>query len=231
LTTPASAAASRPAPATECVNDFVIRVGTVNGSGSQTANMVILRAVFQMGVPCSGKNVFPSNIQGLPTWYEIRVSGAGYTARTPRFDLVVLRSPRLGDASRAAALVEPGGCLYWEIERGGRRKWDWGSRLTFGSRERRSPGRLVRLRTHLDRLGFTCIGFHWHRPSFREALEIVPLEHDGTLQYVLSGAADRFSGRAKRALGRLLHRAGLLQDLVSCVSVVACKSGYVQEET
>ncbi len=60
------------------INDLAIRVGTVNGSGSQSANLVLLRALYAMGVPCSGKNVFPSNIEGLPTWFHIRGSGKGY---------------------------------------------------------------------------------------------------------------------------------------------------------
>src|SRR4051812_37535324 len=60
------------------VNDLAIRVGTVNGSGSQSANLVLLRALHHMGIPCSGKNVFPSNIEGLPTWFHIRASGKGY---------------------------------------------------------------------------------------------------------------------------------------------------------
>ena len=63
------------------VNDFAIQVATVNGSGSQTANMVLLRSIFQMGVPVSGKNMFPSNIAGLPTWYTIRASAKGYISR------------------------------------------------------------------------------------------------------------------------------------------------------
>ena len=63
------------------VNDFSITVGTVNGSGSSTANNTILRAIFKMGIPVSGKNLFPSNIQGLPTWYTIRVNKDGFTAR------------------------------------------------------------------------------------------------------------------------------------------------------
>ena len=63
------------------VNDFSIVVGTANGSGSQTSNSTILRALFKMGIPVSGKNLFPSNIQGLPTWYTIRVSKDGFTAR------------------------------------------------------------------------------------------------------------------------------------------------------
>ena len=71
------------------VNDFALRIGTVNGTGSTSANDLLMRAIFRMGVPVSGKNVFPSNIQGLPTWYEIRVNAQGHTARTPRFDLAV----------------------------------------------------------------------------------------------------------------------------------------------
>ena len=63
------------------VNDFSIQVATANGSGSQSANTVLLRSIFQMGVPVSGKNLFPSNIAGLPTWYTIRASKKGYIAR------------------------------------------------------------------------------------------------------------------------------------------------------
>ena len=65
-------------PTTPPVNDLAIRVGTVNGSGSQSANLVLLRALYAMGIPCSGKNVFPSNIEGLPTWFHIRASAKGY---------------------------------------------------------------------------------------------------------------------------------------------------------
>ena len=63
------------------VNDFSIQVATVNGSGSQTANAVLMRSIFQMGVPVSGKNMFPSNIAGLPTWFTIRASKDGYIGR------------------------------------------------------------------------------------------------------------------------------------------------------
>ena len=69
-------------------NDFAFKIATANGTGSASANGLIMQAIFRMGVPVTGKNVFPSNIQGLPTWYEIRVSKDGYTARTPRFDLM-----------------------------------------------------------------------------------------------------------------------------------------------
>ena len=65
------------------VNEFAFKIATANGSGSASANSLIMQAIFRMGVPVTGKNVFPSNIQGLPTWYEIRVSGSGYTARSP----------------------------------------------------------------------------------------------------------------------------------------------------
>src|SRR5262245_44807716 len=71
------------------VNDFAFKIATANGTGSASANGLIMQAIFRMGVPVTGKNVFPSNIQGLPTWYEIRVSKHGYSARTPHFDLMV----------------------------------------------------------------------------------------------------------------------------------------------
>ena len=71
------------------VNDFSIQVATVNGSGSQTANLVLLRSIFQMGVPVSGKNMFPSNIAGLPTWYTIRASSRGYIGRKKEVDFLV----------------------------------------------------------------------------------------------------------------------------------------------
>ncbi|MBS1716818.1 MAG: 2-oxoacid:acceptor oxidoreductase subunit alpha [Armatimonadetes bacterium] len=70
-------------------NEFAFKIATANGTGSASANGLIMQAIFRMGVPVTGKNLFPSNIQGLPTWYEIRVSGKGYKARTPVFDLMV----------------------------------------------------------------------------------------------------------------------------------------------
>jgi 2-oxoglutarate ferredoxin oxidoreductase subunit alpha len=73
----------------ERVNDFAVKIATPNGTGSASANALIMQTIFRMGVPVSGKNLFPSNIQGLPTWYEIRVNKDGHTARTPAFDLVV----------------------------------------------------------------------------------------------------------------------------------------------
>ena len=71
------------------VNDFSIKLANVNGTGSSSANSLLMQAIFRMGIPVSGKNLFPSNIQGLPTWYEIRVNKSGYTARALEYDLVV----------------------------------------------------------------------------------------------------------------------------------------------
>lgn len=71
------------------INDFAIKLANVNGTGSASANSLIMQAIFRMGVPVSGKNLFPSNIQGLPTWYEIRVNPKGYTARALDYDLMV----------------------------------------------------------------------------------------------------------------------------------------------
>ncbi|HHO56168.1 MAG TPA: 2-oxoacid:acceptor oxidoreductase subunit alpha, partial [Trueperaceae bacterium] len=74
------------------VNDFSLVVATANGTGSQTANLTILRSFFNMGIPVHGKNIFPSNIQGLPTWYHIRVSKDGYVSRKPS-ELLIAFNP------------------------------------------------------------------------------------------------------------------------------------------
>ena len=68
------------------VNDFALKLANVNGTGSASANSLLMQAIFRMGIPVSGKNLFPSNIQGLPTWYEIRVNKDGYTARALDYD-------------------------------------------------------------------------------------------------------------------------------------------------
>lgn len=94
------------------VNDFAFRIGTVNGTGSASANGLLMQAIFRMGIPVTGKNVFPSNIQGLPTWYEIRVSADGYTARAPEIDLAVALNP--ATYARDAASVRPGGYLLYD---------------------------------------------------------------------------------------------------------------------
>ena len=75
------------------VNDFSLQVATVNGSGSQSANSILLKTIFQMGVPVSGKNLFPSNIAGLPTWFTIRASKDGYIARRKEIDFLVAMNP------------------------------------------------------------------------------------------------------------------------------------------
>jgi len=93
------------------VNDFSITVGTVNGSGSQTSNLTILRALFKMGVPVSGKNLFPSNIQGLPTWYTIRVSKQGFLARRDEHEIVVAMNP--ATFAKDLAEVWPGGAFLY----------------------------------------------------------------------------------------------------------------------
>jgi 2-oxoglutarate/2-oxoacid ferredoxin oxidoreductase subunit alpha len=88
------------------VNNFAIQVATVNGSGSQTANLVLLRSIFQMGVPVSGKNMFPSNIAGLPTWYTIRASAHGYIGRKKEVDFLVAMNP---ETAREDVLTLPPG--------------------------------------------------------------------------------------------------------------------------
>jgi 2-oxoglutarate ferredoxin oxidoreductase subunit alpha len=93
------------------VNDFSITVATVNGSGSSTANNTILRALFKMGIPVSGKNLFPSNIQGLPTWYTIRVSKDGFTARREISEVIVAMNA--GSFARDLADVPPGGVFFY----------------------------------------------------------------------------------------------------------------------
>ncbi len=100
--------------AAQVVNDFSIQVATVNGSGSQTANLVLIRALFQMGIPVSGKNLFPSNIAGLPTWYTIRANKHGYIGRKKELDVLVAMNPETAqddvlalDAGAAVVYDEP----------------------------------------------------------------------------------------------------------------------------
>lgn len=94
------------------VNDFSIQVATVNGSGSQSANNVLLKAIFGMGIPVSGKNLFPSNISGLPTWFTIRASKHGYVARKQNVDVLVAMNP---DSARDDTLsLQPGAAAIFE---------------------------------------------------------------------------------------------------------------------
>lgn len=101
------------------VNDLAFKIGTVNGTGSASANGLLRQAIFRMGIPVSGKNLFPSNIQGLPTWYEIRANHRGHTARTSRFDLVVAMNP--ASYAKDIAEVTPGGWVVhdssWPLAR------------------------------------------------------------------------------------------------------------------
>ena len=94
------------------VNDFSIQVATVNGSGSQTANLVLLRSIFQMGVPVSGKNMFPSNIAGLPTWYTIRANRDGYIGRKKEIDFLVAMNPET--AKEDVLSLEPGAAVLYD---------------------------------------------------------------------------------------------------------------------
>jgi 2-oxoglutarate ferredoxin oxidoreductase subunit alpha len=91
-------ASSHAPDANRTVNDFSIQIATVNGSGSQSANLVLLRSIFRMGIPVSGKNLFPSNIAGLPTWYTIRVSKQGWVARKANVDLLIAMNAETADA-------------------------------------------------------------------------------------------------------------------------------------
>lgn len=96
------------------VNDFSIQVGTVNGSGSQSSNSVLMRSIFQMGIPVSGKNLFPSNIAGLPTWFTIRVNKDGYIARKKEIDILVAMNPQT--AIDDVKALEPGAVCISPVE-------------------------------------------------------------------------------------------------------------------
>src|SRR5215470_17401966 len=94
------------------VNDFVVMFANVNGSGSASANELFARSVLRMGVPVATRNIFPSNIQGLPTWYEVRVSGEGWLGRRGGVDLVVLMNPQTWN--KDIAEVEAGGYMLYD---------------------------------------------------------------------------------------------------------------------
>ena len=99
----------------EAVNDFVIKFANVNGSGSASANELFAKAILRMGVPVSPRNIFPSNIQGLPTWYEVRVTEQGYLGRRGGIDMMVAMNPQTWDAD--VAELEPGGYLFYDSTR------------------------------------------------------------------------------------------------------------------
>jgi 2-oxoglutarate ferredoxin oxidoreductase subunit alpha len=97
------------------VNDFVIKFANVNGSGSASANEMFARSILRMGVPVASRNIFPSNIQGLPTWYEVRVSGKGWLGRRGGVDLMVAMNPQTWDKDIAS--IDPGGYLFYDSSR------------------------------------------------------------------------------------------------------------------
>ena len=94
------------------INDVVVKIATVNGTGSASANGLLMKSIFRMGIPVVGKNYFPSNIQGLPTWYEIRVTGDGYQSRSDRVDLMVAMNAQT--YARDLAEVSSGGWLLYD---------------------------------------------------------------------------------------------------------------------
>jgi 2-oxoglutarate ferredoxin oxidoreductase subunit alpha len=96
----------------EATNDFVVKFANVNGSGSASANELFARAILRMGVPVSPRNIFPSNIQGLPTWYEVRVCEAGWLGRRGGVDLMVAMNPQTWDQD--VAEIQPGGYLFYD---------------------------------------------------------------------------------------------------------------------
>jgi 2-oxoglutarate ferredoxin oxidoreductase subunit alpha len=99
----------------EAVNDFVIKFANINGSGSASANELVARAILRMGVPVSPRNIFPSNIQGLPTWFEVRVTERGYLGRRGGVDMMVAMNPQTWDQD--VREVETGGYLFYDNSR------------------------------------------------------------------------------------------------------------------
>jgi 2-oxoglutarate/2-oxoacid ferredoxin oxidoreductase subunit alpha len=102
-------------PQVSAVNDFVVKFANVNGSGSASANEMFARSILRMGVPVATRNIFPSNIQGLPTWFEVRVSGHGWLGRRGGVDLMVAMNPQTWD--KDVASIDPGGYLFYDSSR------------------------------------------------------------------------------------------------------------------
>src|SRR5438477_7399841 len=94
------------------INDFVVKFANVNGSGSASANLLFAKAILRMGVPVAPRNIFPSNIQGLPTWFEVRISEAGWRGRRGGVDLMVAMNPQTWDQDLKE--IEPGGYLFYD---------------------------------------------------------------------------------------------------------------------
>ena len=97
------------------VNDFVIRFANVNGSGSASANLLFARSILRMGAPIAPRNIFPSNIQGLPTWYEVRITAEGHLGARGGTDMMVAMNPQT--FARDVASIEPGGYLFYDSSR------------------------------------------------------------------------------------------------------------------
>ncbi|MEK9828257.1 MAG: 2-oxoacid:acceptor oxidoreductase family protein, partial [Rhodospirillales bacterium] len=97
------------------INEFVVKFANVNGSGSASANELFARSILRMGVPVSPRNIFPSNIQGLPTWYEVRVSEKGYLGRRGGVDLLVAMNPQTW--KQDVEELSPGGYLFYDSTR------------------------------------------------------------------------------------------------------------------
>src|SRR6202007_1023273 len=95
------------------VNDFVVKFANVNGSGSASANALFAKSILRMGIPASSRNIFPSNIQGLPTWYEVRISEGGHLGRRGGVDMMVAMNPETWDEDLAE--IEPGGYLFYDL--------------------------------------------------------------------------------------------------------------------
>jgi 2-oxoglutarate ferredoxin oxidoreductase subunit alpha len=115
MNAPINAGQVRPASAVRplaAINDFVVKFANVNGSGSASANELFARAILRMGVPVSPRNIFPSNIQGLPTWYEVRVSEKGWLGRRGGVDMMVAMNPQTWE--RDVKEIEPGGYLFYD---------------------------------------------------------------------------------------------------------------------
>src|SRR5437763_3137385 len=100
---------SVPQTGAKVINDVTITVATSNGTGSQSANLILMRSIFNMGIPVSGKNMFPSNIQGLPTWFTVRANASGWTAR--RHDADVLVAMNVESVVDDIAAMKPGAIL------------------------------------------------------------------------------------------------------------------------
>jgi len=98
--------------AKQAINDFVVKFANVNGTGSASANHMFAKAIFRMGIPVSPRNIFPSNIQGLPTWYEVRISHKGYLGRRGGVDLMLSVNPQ--SMERDVREVEPGGYFVYD---------------------------------------------------------------------------------------------------------------------